>query len=85
MPESGLSLMETWSWSKSDHHDLQTVHPWGCPAYVLDPKLREGSKIPKWAPHSHRGQYMGHSAIHPRGPGTTPTDWAYIATVPHGL
>ena len=63
-PESGLSPMEIWSWSKSDHHDLWTVHPWGCPAYVLDPKLCEGSKIPKWAPCSCHGQYMGHSAIH---------------------
>jgi len=55
---------EIWSLSKSDHHNLQTIHPWGCPAYVLDPKLREGGKIPKWAPRSHCGQYMGHSTIH---------------------
>jgi len=32
--------------------------------YVLEPKLREGQKIPKWSPRSRRGQYMGASPRH---------------------
>ena len=36
----------------------------GCPAYVLDPTLQDGQKIPKWKPRSRVGQYMGLSPLH---------------------
>ena len=30
---------------------LRNCHVWGCPTYVLEPKLQKpGVKIPKWAP-----------------------------------
>jgi hypothetical protein len=32
------------------YNNLRRSHVWGCPAYVLDPKLQDGSKIPKWKP-----------------------------------
>jgi hypothetical protein len=32
---------------------------WGCPAYVLDPKLQDGKKLPKWTTRSRRGQFLG--------------------------
>jgi hypothetical protein len=35
-----------------------------CLAYVLDPKLQDGKKLPKWTPLSHRGQYLGLSPNH---------------------
>ena len=38
--------------------------PWGCPVYVLKPRLRDGGKIPKWDPQSRCGQYMGASLLH---------------------
>ena len=39
-------------------------HVWGCPTYVLDPKLQDGKKIPKWRPRSRRGQFLGFSPMH---------------------
>ena len=32
--------------------------------YVLDPRLQDGKKIPKWEPKSRRGQYVGASTLH---------------------
>ena len=37
---------------------------WGCPAYVLDPTLQDGKKIPKWYPKRRRGKYVGKSTNH---------------------
>ena len=37
---------------------------WGCPCFVLDPKLQDGKKIPKWNNRSHRGQFLGFSTEH---------------------
>jgi len=50
--------------TKSNHKVLRNLHVWGCPAYVLDPKLRDGSKLPKWEPESKWGQFLGNSPIH---------------------
>ena len=39
---------------------LSNFHVWGCPAYVLDPKLQNSvGNIPKWYPRSQRGVNMG--------------------------
>ena len=40
------------------------MHVWGCPCYVLDPKLQDGHKLPKWKPWSHRGMFVGFSPRH---------------------
>jgi hypothetical protein len=61
---SGLAPIEVFTGSKSDHSYLLNAHPWGCPVYVLEPKLRDGHKLPKWEPRSKRGQYMGISPSH---------------------
>ena len=50
-------------------HQLKTIlsncHVWGCPVFVLEPKLQKGGiKIPKWAPHSRQGLNMGFSKSH---------------------
>ncbi len=37
---------------------------WGCPAYVLEPKLQNGQKLPKWNRRSHLGQFLGYSDEH---------------------
>jgi len=49
MPNSvtGLSHLEILTGKRSDHRDLLRTHVWGCPVYVLDPKLQDGKKIPK--------------------------------------
>jgi hypothetical protein len=61
---SGLAPIEIFSESKSDYQHLLNAHPWGCPVYILEPKLRDGHKIPKWEPRSRRGQFMGISPNH---------------------
>jgi hypothetical protein len=37
---------------------------WGCPVYVLDPKLQDGKKLLKWNPCPRWGQFRGISAQH---------------------
>ena len=44
---------------------LSNCHVWGCPTYVLEPKLQNPVvKIPKWDPRSQRGVNMGFSNMH---------------------
>ncbi len=62
--ETGYSPLERWTRSKSKHSDLVLEHVWGCPAYVLSPKLRDGASVPKFEARSKRGQHMGYSPLH---------------------
>ena len=62
--DGGLSPMEIFSGSKSDYSSVKTAKTWGCPAYVLDPRLQDGKKIPKWDPRARRGQFVGISPRH---------------------
>jgi hypothetical protein len=48
----------------SNYTHLRRLHVWGCPVYVLDPKLQDGKKIPKWEPRSRRGKFLGVSPSH---------------------
>ena len=60
-----LSPLEIFSGTKADSYArLQRTHVWGSPVYVLDPKLQDGKKIPKFNPRSRRGQYLGQSTAH---------------------
>ena len=62
---SGIAPVEIFSRTASDGQALRNSHPWGCPVYVLEPRLTEsGGKIPKWQPRSRRAQYMGVSPVH---------------------
>ena len=49
---------------KTDHRDLLRSHVWGCPTFVLDPKLQNDQKIPKWNKRSRLGQFLGYSDEH---------------------
>ena len=62
--ESGVAPVEVFTKTQSSYQALLNLHPWGCPVYVLQPKLKDGQKIPKWEPRSKRGQYMGASPMH---------------------
>jgi hypothetical protein len=44
--------------------DITQFHPFGCPVYVLDARLQNGNKIPRWEPRSRVGVYLGHSPYH---------------------
>ena len=45
---TGITPLECLSKQRSDHADLKRAHVWGAPSYVLDPRLQDGKKIPKW-------------------------------------
>ena len=60
----GLSPEELFCSTKEDGTPLLHSHVWGCPAYVLDPKLQDGKKLPKWEPKARRGRFMGMSSDH---------------------
>ena len=59
--DTGISPEVIFYSVKSDHSQLCEARTWGCPAYVLDPKLQDGKKIPKWKPCSCLGQFLGRS------------------------
>ena len=42
---SGMSPEEIWTRSKSSNIALHNDHPWGCPAYVLEPRLQDGKNF----------------------------------------
>ena len=64
--ENGLSPIEIFSQQKMslDYEHLRRAHVWGCPVYVLDPKLQDGKKLPKWSPRAKRGMFVGQSLDH---------------------
>eukprot|EP00934_Nitzschia_sp_Nitz4_P006833 Nitzschia sp. Nitz4//scaffold525_size3836//2031//2952//NITZ4_009259-RA/size3836-processed-gene-0.0-mRNA-1//-1//CDS//3329553952//6823//frame0 len=67
LPRRGgkLSPIELFTRSKDPGYaSLQSLHVWGCPTHVLDPKLQDGQKLPKWAIRSRRGVYLGLSDQH---------------------
>ena len=37
---------------------------WGCPVYVLDPKLQDGKKLPKGDPQTRQRQYLCKPSAH---------------------
>ena len=47
-----------------NHNHLQRTHVFGCPVFVLDPKLQDSKKLPKWSMRSRRGIYLGVSPFH---------------------
>jgi hypothetical protein len=60
----GLCPADLFTGSTVPRHRLLDIHVWGCPVYVLDPKLQAGQKIPRWEPRSRRGVFMGFSHLH---------------------
>eukprot|EP00804_Cyclotella_cryptica_P007127 CCRYP_020034-RB/>CCRYP_020034-RB protein AED:0.46 eAED:-0.11 QI:0/0/0/1/0/0/2/0/484 len=62
--QSGITPLEMITSTKSDHSDLLRSHVWGCPVYVLEPKLQDGKKLPKWNRHARMGQFLGFSRQH---------------------
>jgi hypothetical protein len=48
----------------SNYNHLTRAHTFGCPVYVLDPRLQDSKTIPKWKMRSRRGIYLGVSKYH---------------------
>ena len=61
---NGIAPIELIVRSKNARHVLQQAHVFGCPCYVLDPKLQGLSKLPKFTPRSNRGVFVGFSPKH---------------------
>ncbi len=61
---SGLTPLELLTKTKANHCDLLCTHVRGCLVYVLDPKLQDGQKIPKWDCCSHLNQFLSFSDSH---------------------
>ena len=67
MPNKNLGWMsplEIFTKTQSDHRDLLRARVWGCPVFVLHPKLQDGQKIPKFNRRSRMGQFLGFSDQH---------------------
>lgn len=62
--DCGFSPIELLSGTRVPCILLDRLRVWGCPAYVLDPRLQDGHKIPKWEPRSRQGQFLGFSDLH---------------------
>ena len=63
--DTGLSPEELWTGTKNTKHShLLNAHPWGCPVYVLDPRIQDGFKVPKWEQQARQGMYVGYSSFH---------------------
>jgi hypothetical protein len=62
--DSGFAPIEIFASTSHAGDNLQRARVWGCPGYVLSPKLQDGKKIPKWAPKARRGQFLGFSDEH---------------------
>ena len=61
---SGQSPLDIFSSTLVPRHGLKDLHVWGCPCYVLDPKLQNGQKLPCWQSCSHCAAFVGMSPSH---------------------
>jgi Reverse transcriptase (RNA-dependent DNA polymerase) len=61
---SGLSPIDLFTRTRWPTHKMNDLHVWGCPTYVLDPRVQDGKKLPKWTPRSRRGVFVGLSKRH---------------------
>ena len=60
---SGLSPIEIFTGLKTSF-DFTKFHTFGSPAYVLEPTLQAGHKLPRWNPRSKVGVHLGKSSEH---------------------
>ena len=68
MPDctSSLSPYEKFTGTKSPHgsNPLLSTRVWGCLAFLLDPALQDGRKLPKFKKHLRCGVYLWYSPTH---------------------
>jgi hypothetical protein len=53
--KSGLTPLELITREQSDYRDLLRCHVWGCPVFVLEAKLQNNVKLPKWNRRARMG------------------------------
>ena len=66
LPKSGVGVspLEILRGQRDDHRDLLRAHVFGAPCYVLDAKLQDGKKLPKFTRRARLGQFLGFSPEH---------------------
>jgi len=67
MPDTGsrVSPLELFMGVTFDNYrHLQRARVFGCPVYVLDAKLQDAKKLPKWKKRAYRGVFLGFSDKH---------------------
>ena len=62
--DTGLCPNKAWSQTHVAHEDFRHAHVFGCPVYVLEPKLQDNQVIPKWHPCTQLGMSLGFSTVH---------------------
>ena len=65
--DNGLTPLELFTRRSYHQQKIQEFHVWGCPVYVLDNKLADGKKLPRWKPRSTRYMYVGNSSTQGEG------------------
>ena len=43
---------------------LCQLHVWGAPTHILEAKVQDGKKVPKFDPRSCQGKFLGYSPDH---------------------
>jgi hypothetical protein len=61
---TGLTSSEVFTKTTSDHCNLFCSHVWGYPLFVLNSRLQDGKKIPKWNQRSCLAQFVDFSSEH---------------------
>ena len=51
----GLAHVDLYTYTKLEAEELRNKYMWGFPVYVLDPKLQDGKKLPKWDHRTRQG------------------------------
>ena len=64
MNDSRLSPHNLWTRLQCLFSELHDIQVFGCPVYVLDKKLSDGKKIPRWKARTERFMYIGRSERH---------------------
>ena len=62
--DSTLSPIEIFTGLKEPCTQLRRLRVWGCPSYVLDPRIQDGKKLPNWNSRARQGQFLGFSNQH---------------------
>eukprot|EP00957_Ditylum_brightwellii_P203641 15335579-Ditylum_brightwellii.AAC.1 len=57
--DTGLSPLDKFGRTVTNHSDLLDLYVWGCLAYVLDPALQDNQKLLKWNSQKHCGKFLG--------------------------
>ena len=62
--DTGVAPIEHMSNVHMNCKHISRCKVFGCPVYVLQAKLQDGKKIPKWKPRARMGQFLGFSPDH---------------------